>query len=149
MNFLTKTAIASLALASMIQADTMLLGVDGGITIGGARLGVVAGITGGSARNYTAPGYSAYQTAGASCGTVAYAAAPVVYTTPVYTSTTVATTSYKPVYNTVYKPITTVSYKPVYNTTYKPVTTVNYKPVVTYQTYSTPCVSTCGSSCCN
>jgi hypothetical protein len=58
MNFLAKTAIASMAIVGMVHADTMLIGVDAGLTVGGARLGVVAGITAGSARNYTAPKYS-------------------------------------------------------------------------------------------
>lgn len=59
MKLFIKTAIASMALAGLVHADTMLLGVDAGLTVGGARLGVVAGITGGSARSYTAPGYKA------------------------------------------------------------------------------------------
>ncbi len=59
MKLFVKTAIASMAIAGMVQADTMLIGVDAGLTVGGARLGIVAGITGGSARNYTAPGYYA------------------------------------------------------------------------------------------
>jgi hypothetical protein len=58
MKLFVKTAIVSMAIAGMVQADTMLIGVDAGLTIGGARLGIVAGITGGSARNYTAPGAS-------------------------------------------------------------------------------------------
>ncbi len=58
MNLFVKTTIASMAIAGMIHADTMLIGVDAGLTIGGARLGVVAGITGGEARSYTAPGKS-------------------------------------------------------------------------------------------
>jgi hypothetical protein len=72
MNFISKVAITSVALASMIQADTMLFGIDAGITIGGARLGLAAGITGGSARNYTAPGYAAYSSCGSAVSVPVY-----------------------------------------------------------------------------
>ncbi len=58
MKMFAKVTIAALALGGMLQADTILLGVDGGLTIGGARLGVVAGITGGKARSYRAVGSS-------------------------------------------------------------------------------------------
>ncbi len=58
MKTFAKVAIATLALGGMLQADTILLGVDGGLTIGGARLGFVAGITGGKARSYRAVGSS-------------------------------------------------------------------------------------------
>ena len=61
MNLFVKTTIASMAMVGMLQADTMLIGVDAGLTIGGARLGVVAGLTGGKARSYNAAG------GGASC----------------------------------------------------------------------------------
>lgn len=73
MNLFIKTTIASMAIAGMVHADTMLIGVDAGLTVGGARLGVVAGITGGEARNYTAPGYHAHKKHGASCGSVVVA----------------------------------------------------------------------------
>ena len=74
MKLFVKTAIASMAIAGMVQADTILIGVDAGLTVGGARLGIVAGITGGSARSYTAPSYGAKATSGSACAT---AAAPV------------------------------------------------------------------------
>ncbi len=67
MKMLAKVTIASLALAGMLQADTMLFGVDAGVTIGGTRLGVVAGITVGNARSYNAVGSSCCPTA---CPTV-------------------------------------------------------------------------------
>lgn len=76
MNFLTKTAIATIAIAGMVQADTMLIGVDAGLTVGGARLGFVAGVTGGSARNYTAPGYST------TCGSLVTTTTTVVSSNP-------------------------------------------------------------------
>ncbi len=72
MNFFIKTTIASMAIAGMVHADTMLIGVDAGLTIGGKRLGVVAGITGGDARSYHAVGKSA------TCGSAVVA----VQTTP-------------------------------------------------------------------
>ena len=56
MKILAKLSIATIALAGMLQADTMLLGVDAGLTVGGTRLGVVLGITGGKARSYNAVG---------------------------------------------------------------------------------------------
>ncbi|MCH9814536.1 MAG: hypothetical protein K0U47_11420 [Epsilonproteobacteria bacterium] len=59
MKLFIKTTIASMALAGMVHADTMLIGIDQGITIGGFRLGIVTGITGGDARSYTAPGTTA------------------------------------------------------------------------------------------
>ena len=74
MNLFVKTTVASMAMVGMLQADAMLIGVDAGLTIGGARLGVVAGITGGSAKSYTAPSYGAKATSGSACPT---AAAPV------------------------------------------------------------------------
>jgi hypothetical protein len=60
MKLFVKTAIASMAIAGMVQADTILIGVDAGLTVGGARLGIVAGITGGSARSYNAASSYAY-----------------------------------------------------------------------------------------
>ncbi len=70
MKLFVKTAIVSLAMAGMVHADTILLGVDAGVTIGGARLGVVVGLTGGHARDYTAPGHHAHGHVGHSCGTI-------------------------------------------------------------------------------
>jgi hypothetical protein len=45
MKLFVKTAIAILALASMLQAETTLLGVDGGVTVLGLRIGANAGLT--------------------------------------------------------------------------------------------------------
>jgi len=79
MKLFVKTAIASMAIAGMVQADTMLIGVDAGLTVGGARLGIVAGITGGSARNYTAPGASCAAAAKPACPTAAVTVDPCSY----------------------------------------------------------------------
>ncbi|HIP58816.1 MAG TPA: hypothetical protein EYH01_00135 [Campylobacterales bacterium] len=67
MKLFVKTAIASMAIAGMVQADTMLIGVDAGLTVYGARLGVVAGITAGSGRNYTSYSSGSYSKKSAAC----------------------------------------------------------------------------------
>ena len=60
MKLFTKVAISMIAVASMAQADVTLVGVDGGLTVLGLRVGGYAGLTVG-----TRPVSS-----GASCGTV-------------------------------------------------------------------------------
>lgn len=53
MKLFTKIAIASIALAGMLQAETTLIGVDGGVTVLNARVGFNAGITVGKAHHHT------------------------------------------------------------------------------------------------
>jgi len=53
MKLFTKIAIASIALAGMLQAETTLIGVDGGVTVLNARVGFDAGITLGKAHHCT------------------------------------------------------------------------------------------------
>ncbi len=55
MKILTKIAIASIALAGMLQADVTLIGVDGGLTVLNARVGFNAGLTVGSAQHSACP----------------------------------------------------------------------------------------------
>ncbi len=55
MKTLTKVAIATLALAGMLQADVTLIGVDGGLTVLNARVGFNAGLTVGSAHHKACP----------------------------------------------------------------------------------------------
>ena len=62
MKLFTKIAIASVALAGMLQADVTLLGVDGGITVLNARVGFNAGITVGKAHHTGTSCPSAYTT---------------------------------------------------------------------------------------
>ena len=62
MKLLTKLAISMVAVASMAQADVTLVGVDGGLTVLGLRVGGYAGLTVGT-RPVSAPAY------GTSCGT--------------------------------------------------------------------------------
>jgi len=64
MKLLTKLAISMVAVASMAQADVTLVGVDGGVTVLGLRVGGYAGLTVGT-RPVSAPA-AAY---GTSCGT--------------------------------------------------------------------------------
>ncbi len=45
MKLLTKLAISLVAVASMAQADVTLVGVDGGVTVLGLRVGGYAGLT--------------------------------------------------------------------------------------------------------
>ncbi len=71
MKLFTKLAISMVAVASMAQADVTLVGVDGGLTVLGVRVGMNAGLTVGT-RPVSAPS--------ASCGTV-------VQTTTVTTTT--------------------------------------------------------------
>ncbi len=56
MKLFTKIAISSIALAGILQAEVTLIGVDGGVTVLGARVGVNAGLTVGY------PGTNAYST---------------------------------------------------------------------------------------
>jgi hypothetical protein len=58
MKLFTKIAIASIALAGMLQAETTLIGVDGGITVLNARVGFNAGITVGTAHHHAAGAYT-------------------------------------------------------------------------------------------
>ncbi len=53
MKLFTKIAIASVALAGMLQAETTLIGVDAGVTILNARVGFNAGITVGKAHGHS------------------------------------------------------------------------------------------------
>ena len=63
MKLFTKIAIASIALTGMLQAETTLIGVDGGITVLNARVGFNAGITVGKAHHTTnCPSAAAYTT---------------------------------------------------------------------------------------
>jgi len=45
MKLFTKIAISTIALAGMLQAEVTLIGVDGGLTVLGARVGMDAGLT--------------------------------------------------------------------------------------------------------
>ena len=54
MKLFTKVAIATVALAGMLQADVTLIGVDGGLTVLNARVGFNAGLTVGSAHHHSA-----------------------------------------------------------------------------------------------
>ncbi len=62
MKLFAKLAISMVAVASMAQADVTLVGVDGGVTLLGLRVGVNAGLTVGK-RSVNTPAY------GTSCGT--------------------------------------------------------------------------------
>jgi len=60
MKLLTKLAISMVAVASMAQADVTLVGVDGGVTVLGLRIGGNAALT---------VGTRSVGTYGTSCGT--------------------------------------------------------------------------------
>ncbi len=51
MKLFTKIAIASVAMAGMLQAEVTLLGVDAGVTVLNARVGFNAALTVGKANN--------------------------------------------------------------------------------------------------
>jgi len=67
MKLFAKLAISMVAVASMAQADVTLIGVDGGVTLLGLRVGVNAGLTVGTRSAYAPACGSAVTT---SCGTV-------------------------------------------------------------------------------
>ncbi len=52
MKLFSKVAIATVAMAGMLQADVTLIGIDGGLTVLGARVGIEAGLTVGKAHSY-------------------------------------------------------------------------------------------------
>jgi hypothetical protein len=76
MKLFTKLAISMVAVASMAQADVTLVGVDGGLTVLGLRVGGYAGLTVGT-RPVSAP-------AGVSttCGTVVQTTTTTTTTNP-------------------------------------------------------------------
>ncbi len=57
MKLFAKLAISMVAVASMAQADVTLVGVDGGLTVLGLRVGGYAGLTVGTRPIHTAPAY--------------------------------------------------------------------------------------------
>ena len=67
MKLLTKLAISMVAVASMAQADVTLVGVDGGVTVLGLRVGGYAGLTVGT-RPVSAPASAYGVSYGTACG---------------------------------------------------------------------------------